>query len=61
MTQRIKLRPVTISSWNIYLARYSPTKWIGNVEAADADDAIMAALKEFNVSDPRKLLAVRQV
>lgn len=58
MTQRPKLRPATTSSWNIYLARYSPAKWIGTVEAVDADAAIIEAAKLFDVREQRALIAV---
>jgi hypothetical protein len=60
VTQRPKPRPATSSSWNVYLARYSPAKWIGTVEAIDADAAIAEATKLFKVDDPRKLIAVRR-
>jgi len=43
MTKRPKPRPATTSSWDIYLARHSPAKWIGTVEAVDADAAIEEA------------------
>jgi hypothetical protein len=45
-------------SWAIYLARSKPAKWLGTVEAADADVAIEAAAEEFEVKDSRKLIAV---
>jgi hypothetical protein len=45
MTKRAKPRPATTSSWNIYLAHHSPAKWIGTVEAVDADAAIAEAAK----------------
>ncbi len=60
MTQRPKLRPATTSSWDIYLARHSPAKWIGTVEAVDADAKIAEAAKLFDVKEPRKLIAVRR-
>src|SRR5258706_12079879 len=45
MTRRSKPRPATISSWHIYLARHSPAKWIGTVEAVDAGAAIAEAVQ----------------
>ncbi len=60
MTKRPKPRPATTSSWDIYLARHSPSKWIGTVEAVDADAAIAEALKLFDVKEPRKLIAVQR-
>jgi hypothetical protein len=33
--------------WDIYLARSTPAKLIGTVEAPDADAAIEAAILEF--------------
>jgi len=47
MTKRPKPRPATTSSWDIYLARHSPAKWIGTVEAVDADAAIEQAVKQL--------------
>ena len=55
MTKSPKSRPAT-SSWDI-TARYSPTKWIGTVEAVDTNRAIEEAAKAFKVNDPRKLIA----
>jgi len=46
--------------WDIYVARYSAAKWIGTVEAVDADAAIAEALKLFDVKEPRKLIAVQR-
>jgi hypothetical protein len=46
-------------SWDIYQARLTPAKWIGTVQAVDADTAINDAAKEFNVEDTKKLLAVQ--
>jgi len=45
-------------SWEIYRAA-SKAKWIGTIEAADADAAIEAAAKEFK-TDARKLIAVKR-
>jgi len=48
------------TSWDIYLARHAPAKWIRTVEAADADAAIKEPAKKLNVQDIRKLIAVRR-
>jgi hypothetical protein len=45
--------------WDIYRAA-AKAKWIGTVEAVDADAAIKDAAKEFNIEDPKKLIAVPQ-
>jgi hypothetical protein len=42
------------------LARYTPAKLLGTVEAVDADAAIAEAAKLYDVPDPRKLMAVRR-
>ena len=47
-------------SWDVYLARHTPAKWIGTVEAVNANGAIEKAAKEFNVQDIRKLIAVQR-
>jgi Ser/Thr protein kinase RdoA (MazF antagonist) len=60
MTKRPKPRPATTSSWDIYLARHTPAKWLGTVEAVDADAAIEQAVKQFDVRDPKTLIAVRR-
>jgi hypothetical protein len=60
MTKRIQPRPVTSSSWNIYLAQHSPAKWIGTVEAVDKDAAIEKAAELFKANDPRKMIAVQR-
>ena len=43
--------------WDIYRAA-AKAKWIGTVEAADADAAIKEAAKQFDVQDTKKLIAV---
>ena len=48
------------TSWDIYLARHAPAKWIRTVEAADADAAIKEPAEKFNVQDIKKLIAVRR-
>ena len=60
MTKRAKPRPATASSWDIYLARHSPAKWIGTVEAIDAGAAIAEAVKLFDVKELQKLIAVQR-
>src|SRR5260370_17391904 len=60
MTNRPKPRPATTSSWDIYLARHMPAKWLGTVEATDADAAIEQAVKEFDVTNPKTLMAGRR-
>jgi hypothetical protein len=49
-------QPRSVSSWDIYLAA-SKAKWIGSIEAEDADAAIKAAAIEFK-TDPWRLIAV---
>jgi hypothetical protein len=45
--------------WDIYRAP-AKARWIGTVEAVDAEAAIREAAKEFNVQDTKKLIAVRR-
>ena len=45
--------------WDIYRPT-AKVKWIGTVEAVDADAAIKDAAKEFNIKDTKKLIAVRR-
>jgi hypothetical protein len=49
--------------WEIYLARSTPAKYVGTVEAADAEAATKAAIKEFNIAEAqaKRLIAVRRV
>jgi hypothetical protein len=57
----VKLPPkpeVRPMRWDIYRAA-AKARWIGTVEATDADAAIEAAANEYNIADPRKLIAVR--
>jgi Ser/Thr protein kinase RdoA (MazF antagonist) len=60
MTKHAKPRPVTRSSWDIYLAQHPPAKWIGTVEAVDKDAAIEEAAELFKANDPRKMIAVQR-
>jgi hypothetical protein len=53
-------KEASLLTWEIYLARSTPAKYVGRVEAADADAAIEAATKEFEVKDPKRLIAVRR-
>jgi hypothetical protein len=48
------------TSWAIYLARHTPAKWLGTVEADDHDAAIQAAAAAFGVKDPKRLVAFRR-
>ena len=52
--------PAPLTNWDIYLARHTPAKWIGTVEATDVNAAIEKAAKEFNIRDPRRLIAVER-
>jgi hypothetical protein len=45
--------------WDIYRAA-AKARWIGTVEAVDADAAIREAAKLYNIQDTKKLLAVRR-
>ena len=45
--------------WDIYLARHTPARWLGTVEAPDADDAIAEAVRQFGLGG-KKLIAVRE-
>jgi hypothetical protein len=52
-----------LTSWNIYILRATPAKFVSIVEAADADAAIEEAVKEFEINDPsrqNRLIAVRR-
>jgi hypothetical protein len=44
----------------MYQARHTPAKWIGTLQAVDADTAIKDAGKEFNIEDTKKLIAVQR-
>ena len=50
----------SLPSWDIYTARRTPAKLLGIIEAQDADLAIVEAMKEFEISDPERLVAVRR-
>ena len=58
-TDRMTKRPRVVSAnpvtWDIYQA----AKWLGTVEAANAEEAIEAAAKEFAI-DAKRLIAVRR-
>ena len=62
MAKIVKLRPKPQSRpirWDIYRAA-AETRLIGTVEAPTADDALKVAAAEYQVSNPRKLIAVRR-
>ena len=52
--------PAPPANWDIYLAKHTPAKLVGTVEATDADAAIEKAGMEFEVKDPKRLIAVRR-
>ena len=52
-----KLQPLL--RWDIYRAA-AKARLLGNIEAADADEAIAVAVKEFQVKAPKRLIAVRR-
>jgi len=52
--------PAPPANWDVYLARRTPAKLVGTVEARDIDAAIEKAAKEFKVPNPRKLIAVQR-
>jgi hypothetical protein len=45
---------------NILLLKHTPARLVGWVKAANADEAIATAIKEFKVSNSNKLIAVRR-
>jgi hypothetical protein len=53
-----KPEPPPPLSWDIYRAA-AKAKWIGSVEAADADAAIEKAVAEFK-TDAKRLIAVQR-
>ena len=62
MAKVVKLRPKPQTRpirWDIYRAA-AKARLIGTVEAPTADDAIKVAAAEYQVPDPRKLIAVRR-
>jgi hypothetical protein len=58
----IPLPPSPLPTWNIYLATSTPAKFVGTVEAPDADAAIAKAIEEFHIEPQRaqRLIAVRR-
>ena len=52
-------KPPPMFRGDIYRAA-AKAKWIGTVEAADADAAIREAAKLYNIEDTKKLLAVQR-
>jgi len=57
MARKPKSSPLL--SWDIYRAA-AKAKWIGTVQATEADTAIREAAKEYKVQDPKRLIAVRR-
>jgi hypothetical protein len=55
-------KPRPLPAWDILLACSMPAKFIGRVEAADAEAAIEAAVKEFEIAEAqaKRLIAVRR-
>ena len=60
LPSRIRTTTPNLSEWDIYLVRHTPAKFIGLVEATDAEAAIAEATWRFDVKDPNKLIAVRR-
>jgi hypothetical protein len=56
-------RSKNVYRWRISRIRGTPAVEIDTVEAADAEQAIQVAIKEFEISDPeqQKRLAARRV
>ncbi len=59
MTKRPRVVASNQVTWDIYQARHTRAKWIGDVEAASAEEAISLAAKEFK-QDPKRLIALRR-
>jgi hypothetical protein len=59
MTKRPRVVSANPVTWDIYQTRHPPAKWIGIVEAIDADAAIEAAVKEFEI-EAKRLIALRR-
>jgi hypothetical protein len=38
----------------------APAKWLGTVQASDAEAAIKEATKQFEVKDPKRPIAIRR-
>jgi hypothetical protein len=57
---RVRTVSPNLSVWDIYLVRQTPAKFIGLVEATDAEAAIAEAVWRFDVKEPSKLMAVRR-
>ena len=60
MTKRPRVVSTNPVTWDIYLAHHTPAKLLGTVEATDADAAMAEAVKQFDVQDTRKLIAIRR-
>jgi hypothetical protein len=58
----MKRTPPKLYRWRITRIRSSPAAFIGYVEAADQEQAIQAAIREFAITDPehrKRLVAQR--
>ena len=55
-------KPRPLPAWDIFLACSTSAKFIGRVEAADAEAAIEAAVKEFEIAEAqaKRLIAARR-
>ena len=58
MTKRPRVVSTNPVTWDIYQTHPTPAKWLGTVEATDAEAAIEAAVREFRI-DAKRLIAVR--
>ena len=57
------LQPRACNAGGIYLARHTSARFLGAVEAANADAAIKSAIKEFEIKDEarqKRLIAARR-
>ena len=54
---RMTKKPQPLLRWDIYRAA-AKARLLGTVEAADADEAIAVAVKEFQAKDPKRLIKV---
>jgi hypothetical protein len=52
-------KPQPLLRWDIYRAA-AKARLLGTVEAKDAEGAIAVAVKEFQIKDPKRLIAVRR-
>jgi hypothetical protein len=47
-------------SSDVYLARYTPAKWIGTAEAVNFDAATAAPTKELEAAELKRVIAARR-